>query len=471
MGLTTESISSITNGGTSNWAVGNTLAVTGGGGTGAIATVTSVSASPAKITGLSITTPGSGYTGAPTTLTRLTGVGGGTPTISGNANNFTVVTVTLTNAGTGYSSTPTYTFDSGNASAGDVTLSSVILASSSSIGGSGNITVNAAVSESGGAQALTKVGNGTLILGGANTYTGTTTVNGGTLLANNSTGSATGTGDVTVKGTATFGGSGAVSGAVILESGATLAPGTSIESLATGPLTLATGATFAAEINSSGTPTADVVSVTGNLNLGGATLQIADLGATTLAASTRLVLATATGTLSGTFAGIPNNSNIVIGLNNYKVRYNDTEGGNSALTLTSTTSGGSYASWAALAGVGAADDDDDNDGLDNGVEYVLGTNPTNSNSGGISSLVSGGNVTFTFSRSDASETPDTAVSIEVGTTLATWPSVFTVGADTASSSLGVTVTENGAGPDLINVTVAVGANPQMFGRLHVTVTP
>src|SRR5262249_40501089 len=66
---------------------------------------------------------------------------------------------------------------------------------------------------------VVKDGAGTWVLTNANTYTGGTTLNGGAFKANNATGSATGTGPVTVNATASFGGSGFVGGPVTFKSG------------------------------------------------------------------------------------------------------------------------------------------------------------------------------------------------------------------------------------------------------------
>jgi fibronectin-binding autotransporter adhesin len=73
-------------------------------------------------------------------------------------------------------------------------------------------TYDAAIANGASGMTLTKTGLGTQIFTVANTYTGATAVNGGTLLVNNTTGSGTGPGTVTVASGATFGGTGTVTG-------------------------------------------------------------------------------------------------------------------------------------------------------------------------------------------------------------------------------------------------------------------
>jgi autotransporter-associated beta strand protein len=101
-----------------------------------------------------------------------------------------------------------------------------------SVGANGsNTTFLGRITNGVGAVSITKVGNGILALGGNSTYSGGTTVSGGTLLVNNTAESGTGSGAVSVTA-GTLGGTGAISGAVSVGAGGNLAPGTSIGTLA-----------------------------------------------------------------------------------------------------------------------------------------------------------------------------------------------------------------------------------------------
>ena len=117
-------------------------------------------------------------------------------------------------------------------------------------GGSGGFT--GAISDGfGGVNglALVKAGAGTQVLGGASTYTGGTTVTGGILRVTNSSGSATGSGLVTVgdgANPATLAGSnapnqGAIDGPVLIQTGATLSAGSGASLTLGGGLTLSDG--------------------------------------------------------------------------------------------------------------------------------------------------------------------------------------------------------------------------------------
>jgi len=113
---------------------------------------------------------------------------------------------------------------------------------------------------------LIKEGAGALSATGNNTYLGETWVTAGTLLVNNTAGSGTGSGAVTVSAGGTLGGNGTISGAVSVQG--SLAPGNSIGMLNTGSLSITSTGALDIELGRSGiTPVSDRANVTGTVDI------------------------------------------------------------------------------------------------------------------------------------------------------------------------------------------------------------
>jgi autotransporter-associated beta strand protein len=142
-----------------------------------------------------------------------------------------------------------------------------------------------------GTGALTKSGAGTLRLPLANTYSGGTIVAGGILSVDNTTGSATGAGGLTVNALATLTGSGIVSGPVTLVGGTLpglgghLAPGDGgVGNIAIGALTLNSGSAVDFEFNSDSVY--DTLNVSGGVTITGGGVDLYQTGTTSPYSST-----------------------------------------------------------------------------------------------------------------------------------------------------------------------------------------
>ena len=216
-------------------------------------------------------------------------------------------------------------------------------------------TVTFATAIQGNATELTKSGAGQLNLTAAGTFTGATTVKGGTLkldtagsldnsliiTVGDSTSSsaildvATKTGGFTLGGTTaqTLNGKGTVTGNVTVGAFGTLSPGNSIESLdITGDLGFNTGSLFDYELKTA-VLDGDLMNITGNLNIAsGVSLGLMDLGTSTSLALEKLTLISYSGTWnSGTFAGYLDDTSFTLGANSWTINYNDTVAGSNLL--------------------------------------------------------------------------------------------------------------------------------------------
>jgi autotransporter-associated beta strand protein len=126
-----------------------------------------------------------------------------------------------------------------------------------------------------------KVGSGIQTLTAANLYSGGTIVDGGTLLINNTAGSGTGSGLVTVNAGGTLGGNGTITTTgLTVNAGGILAPGNSPDQFTiNGPVTLGPGSIFGVELavggvaaTGDGTVGTDLLTVNGTIDVTGALL-------------------------------------------------------------------------------------------------------------------------------------------------------------------------------------------------------
>ena len=208
---------------------------------------------------------------------------------------------------------------------------------------SANTVFSGVIDDDGNDLALRIAGTGTgaVILSGANTYGGGTTIEGTTLLVTNTSGSGTGSGDVVVRNTGTLGGTGSIGAALTtVESGGRVSAG--VPGVAsgtgtltfTGELTTATGSTWLIDIVQDQNGLSDRIDVGGALDLNGASFLPNFLGTFT---NGHVYTLANYGTLTGTFDGWAEGAII----SNYQISYGSGTGG--AITLTAVPEPGTLA--------------------------------------------------------------------------------------------------------------------------------
>ena len=214
---------------------------------------------------------------------------------------------------------------------GAVDLNAKIL----TVAGTGNTRVNGVLSSTGGT--LHKVGDGTLTLRGANTYTGATAVAGGTLLVNGNQSSATGAVTATNTDT-TLGGLGTIGGAVTVYPGASLAPGNGGHAngaLSVPSVTLASGAYFKVDLNGwyAGSGYDQLIVRSGGATISGSRLVITVGAGLYMGQTFKILNKQSSGAVTGTFA---QGSSITTGGYSFSINYAGGNGNDIVLTVTET---------------------------------------------------------------------------------------------------------------------------------------
>jgi autotransporter-associated beta strand protein len=188
---------------------------------------------------------------------------------------------------------------------------------------------------SSGPGSLRKLGDGTLILTGANSYTGGTTIDHGVLKIDNTTGSATGSGPVTVNPGGTLAGNGSVDGSVTVQIGATLSPGDNIGTLTIRGSLILNDVSHYFYVIDPPTGTADKTVANGVSISRLASISLVDRGFVKLPIGTIITVIDnqSLTPINGTFRDLPDNSTFNTSNNKYLVSYHGGDGNDLTLTV------------------------------------------------------------------------------------------------------------------------------------------
>jgi len=325
---------------------------------------------------------------------------------------------------------------------------------------------------------LVKADSGTWVLDGANTYNGTTTVSAGTLLVNGDQSLATGA--VAVNG-GTLGGTGKIGGTVTVAAAGSVAPGVSVGTLSiSGGLDIsaqAGGTTGKLKFDLGPIGGSDKIAVTGTLTIGSGVLDFSDFVFTALTGLTSGTYKLITsGGISGTLAASNLSGSIGIGGTGTLRISNGGAGNDLELVISGLAGGNPYDGW---SGGAAFDADSNNDGVTNGLAWMLGATDKNVDATGLLPKVSqdAGALAMTFDCLSAADRESELLNVQYGNDLgqlAPWTDALVPG-DIGSSDVGSVHFEVTANGNLLHVvaTIPSGEAPagKLFGRLEAVSVP
>ncbi len=322
----------------------------------------------------------------------------------------------------------------------------------------------------GGLTRLTKTGDSTWQLTASNTYDGITTVSAGTLLINGDSSAANGT--VTVNG-GSLGGNGIIGGNVTVAAAGSLTPG----NLGVGTLALNSSLNIGAQAAGTGKlhfelgpiATSDKIVVSGALNIGSGALGFGDFNFTAL-----------TGLENGTYKLITNASGIIGTLDPVVVNRTGTIGVGPAqgtlqftgtdleLIVIGVTSADPYLAWAGGALFNA---DENNDGVENGLAWLLGAPSPTSNVERPVITHSSSGLVMTFNMRNSASRGSAVLQIEHSNDLAIsdpWTGITVPETTSAAPSNDVTFTITPGSPlntVVATISISEAATGRLFGRL------